>query len=190
MFQLDNPGIAHVGTPWWVGSKIVHLIYIKNSAHVHARGLLDLAWGDENYSSLVEDPHATSRCRTGIKALSLDNMVTTMYYICLIFSHVHLLHILSTYYDSRVLSIVPLGGRRKSPRALDVCSYNITAMVYVCMWEFLTWIHLQHLQVRLISPNWYKASVLQPFHTIFTLLGSIAIILMYPVLYYVFFYLH
>ena len=48
-FNRLSLGIAQVGTPWRVGNKRVALNFIKNSAYVYARGLLDLVWGYEPF---------------------------------------------------------------------------------------------------------------------------------------------
>ncbi len=100
-------GIAQIGTPRRVGSKRVTLNFIKNSAYVYARGLLDLVWGYEHLF-IVEDPRATSRCRTGIKAPSLDNCLYFFHVSCDLLSHAHSYHILSLYifFQSLFLEVV------------------------------------------------------------------------------------
>ena len=50
-----------------------------------------------NHSFIVEDPQATSRCRTGIKAPSLDNCLYFFNVSCDLLSHAHSYHILSLY---------------------------------------------------------------------------------------------
>ena len=85
--------IAQVGTPWRVGSKRVVLIFLSRIPLMCTLGAFLISFEGMNTLFIVEDPRATSRCRTGIKALFLDNFDILNVY-CVSCCHTQSLHIL------------------------------------------------------------------------------------------------
>ena len=96
--------IAQVGTPWRVGSKRVVLIFLSRIPLMCTLGAFLISFEGMNILFIVEDPRATSRCRTGIKALFLDNFGYFKCILCELLSHAQSLHILP--YSIYVFSVI------------------------------------------------------------------------------------
>ena len=149
-FSWITLSIAQVGTPWRVGSKGVTLINILLSRIplmctlgaflISLEGVIVFHHLLKTLMRHQDEDRNKKPCPwyTGVFLM----------YIVWFLSHAHSLHILPFSIDVRVLSLVPGGVRRKSPRVWDQCSYNIQLwcvcpcenLSYICNFVFAIWV--------------------------------------------------